>query len=99
MVPGRWRDIRQPTESELKATSVLALPLEEVSAKVRVGPPKDDEVDYTLPIWAGVLPLPVVAAAPDFRSALDPWPGTARISPDLFAQWQTRQINRARALN
>ncbi|MGC1999138.1 MAG: pyridoxamine 5'-phosphate oxidase family protein [Candidatus Acidiferrales bacterium] len=64
VVPGRWKDIRQPTESELKATSVLALALEEVSAKVRVGPPKDDEPDYTLPIWAGVLPLPVVAAAP-----------------------------------
>lgn len=64
VVPGRWKDIRHPTESELKATSVLALPLEEVSAKVRVGPPKDDEADYTLPIWAGVLPLSVVAAAP-----------------------------------
>ncbi len=64
VVPGRWKDIRHPTELELKATSVLALPLEEVSAKVRVGPPKDDEADYTLPIWAGVLPLPVVAAPP-----------------------------------
>jgi uncharacterized protein len=64
VVPGRWKDIRHPTASELKATSVLALPLEEVSAKVRVGPPKDDEEDYSLPIWAGVLPLPVVAATP-----------------------------------
>jgi uncharacterized protein len=64
VVPGRWKDIRHPTESELKATSVLALPLEEVSAKVRVGPPKDDEADYTLPIWAGVLPLQVVPGAP-----------------------------------
>jgi hypothetical protein len=49
---------------ELKATSVLAMPLEEVSAKVRTGPPKDDEADYALPIWAGVLPLPVVPGAP-----------------------------------
>jgi uncharacterized protein len=64
VIPGRWKDARQPTEAELKATSVLALPLQEVSAKVRVGPPKDDEEDYTLPIWAGVLPLPVVAGAP-----------------------------------
>jgi uncharacterized protein len=64
VVPGRWDDVRQPTESELKATSVLAMPLEEVSAKVRVGPPKDDDADYTLPIWAGVLPLLVVAGAP-----------------------------------
>jgi uncharacterized protein len=64
VVPGRWKDIRQPTESELKATAVLALPLEEVSAKVRVGPPKDDEADYALPIWAGVLPLQVTPGMP-----------------------------------
>jgi uncharacterized protein len=64
VVPGRWRDVRQPTVAELKATAVLALPLEEVSAKVRVGPPKDDEADYALPIWAGVLPLEVVPGAP-----------------------------------
>jgi uncharacterized protein len=64
IVRGRWNDVRPPTEMELKATSVLALPLEEVSAKVRTGPPKDDEADYELPIWAGVLPLPVVPGAP-----------------------------------
>lgn len=64
VVRGRWDAIRQPTEQELKATSVLALPLEEVSAKVRVGPPKDDEEDYSLPIWAGVLPLPIVPGKP-----------------------------------
>jgi len=64
IVRGRWDDVRQPTAQELKATSVLVLPLTEVSAKVRTGPPKDDEEDYALPIWAGVLPLPVVAAAP-----------------------------------
>lgn len=61
---GRWDAIRQPTEQELKATSVLALPLDEVSAKVRIGPPKDDEEDYSLPIWAGVLPLPIVPGKP-----------------------------------
>src|SRR5271156_797993 len=64
IVRGRWNDVRPPTEMELKATSVLALPLEEVSAKVRTGPPKDDEADYALPIWAGVLPLPVVPGLP-----------------------------------
>jgi nitroimidazol reductase NimA-like FMN-containing flavoprotein (pyridoxamine 5'-phosphate oxidase superfamily) len=64
IMKGRWEQIRWPTELELKATTVLALPLEEVSAKVRMGDPKDDEEDYELPIWAGVLPLPVVAAAP-----------------------------------
>jgi nitroimidazol reductase NimA-like FMN-containing flavoprotein (pyridoxamine 5'-phosphate oxidase superfamily) len=61
---GRWKDVRPPTELELKATTVLSLPLVEVSAKVRVGPPKDDEEDYALPIWAGVLPLPVTPGAP-----------------------------------
>ncbi len=57
IAPGRWPEVRPPSESELKATWVLALPLEEVSAKVRTGPPLDDEEDYALPVWAGVLPL------------------------------------------
>ncbi len=57
IVPGRWEEVRQPTEQELKATSVLALELNEVSAKVRTGPPLDDEEDYALPIWAGVVPV------------------------------------------
>lgn len=57
MVPGRWDEVRQPTDQELKATSVLALELNEVSAKVRTGPPLDDEEDYALPVWAGVVPL------------------------------------------
>jgi uncharacterized protein len=64
VVPGRWNDVREPTEQELKATTVLALPLEEVSAKVRTGPPIDDEEDYSMDIWAGVLPLKIVAGAP-----------------------------------
>jgi nitroimidazol reductase NimA-like FMN-containing flavoprotein (pyridoxamine 5'-phosphate oxidase superfamily) len=57
MIPGRWRDVRLPTEKELKGTSVLRLPITEASAKTRTGPPKDDAQDYELPIWAGVLPL------------------------------------------
>ena len=57
VVPGRWDEVRQPTEKELRATHVLALPLDEVSAKVRTGPPIDDEEDYALPVWAGVAPL------------------------------------------
>lgn len=61
---GRWKDIRPPSEQELKGTTVLALPLEEASAKIRTGPPKDDESDYALPVWAGVLPLRTVAEAP-----------------------------------
>jgi uncharacterized protein len=57
IIPGRWDDIRQPNERELKATSVLRVPIEEFSAKVRTGPPIDDEEDYSFPTWAGVLPL------------------------------------------
>jgi hypothetical protein len=57
LFPGRWPELRPPTTQEIKATTVLRMPLDEVSAKVRTGPPKDDEADYALPIWAGVLPL------------------------------------------
>lgn len=57
VVPGRWEEVRQPTEPELKSTTVLALELDEVSAKVRTGGPIDDEEDYALPVWAGVVPL------------------------------------------
>lgn len=57
VAPNRWPDVRWPNEQELKATSVLRLPLEEVSAKIRTGPPIDDEEDYKLPCWAGELPL------------------------------------------
>jgi len=69
IVPGRWDEVRQPTEQELKSTTVLALALDEVSAKVRTGPPIDDEEDYALPIWAGVVPLHTQAGdpAPDAR--------------------------------
>jgi nitroimidazol reductase NimA-like FMN-containing flavoprotein (pyridoxamine 5'-phosphate oxidase superfamily) len=65
VMKGRWDDVRQPTEQELKATTVLALPLEEASAKVRTGGPKDDDEDYALPVWAGVLPLETVARSPE----------------------------------
>ncbi len=64
IVRGRWNDVRLPTESELKATTVLALPLAEVSAKIRSGPPKDDEEDYRLPIWAGVVPFSITPGTP-----------------------------------
>ena len=64
IVAGRWEEARQPTEQELKATSVLALPLQEVSAKVRTGPPVDDEEDYSMPIWAGVVPVQQTVGEP-----------------------------------
>lgn len=57
LIPGRWADARQPTPPELKATAVIAVTIESASAKVRSGPPKDDEEDYTLPVWAGVQPI------------------------------------------
>jgi uncharacterized protein len=64
ILPGRWDDSRQPNERELKATSVLRVPIEEFSAKVRQGPPIDDEPDYSFPTWAGVVPLEVKVGVP-----------------------------------
>ena len=64
ILPGRWKDTRQPNEQELKATTVLQVPIEEFSAKVRQGPPIDDEEDYSFPAWAGVIPLSMVAHQP-----------------------------------
>jgi nitroimidazol reductase NimA-like FMN-containing flavoprotein (pyridoxamine 5'-phosphate oxidase superfamily) len=64
IVPGRWGDVREPNEQEMKLTTVLCLPLEEASAKIRTGPPLDDEEDYELPTWAGVVPLKLTAGEP-----------------------------------
>ena len=72
ILPGRWDDARQPSEKELKATSILRLPLSEVSAKMRIGDVQDDEPDYPLPVWAGVLPLRLTASAPIRDSRCDP---------------------------
>jgi nitroimidazol reductase NimA-like FMN-containing flavoprotein (pyridoxamine 5'-phosphate oxidase superfamily) len=72
VIPGRWADARQPNERELKATSVLRVPIEEFSAKVRKGPVVDDEEDYSFPTWAGVVPLKVVSEPPIDDSRLLP---------------------------
>ena len=64
IVPGRWASIRPPTKNELKGTTVLSLELTEASAKIRAGGPVDDEEDYELDVWAGVLPLSLSAGAP-----------------------------------
>ena len=64
IIRGRWNDVREPTEQEMKATTVLQLPLVEASAKIRTGPPIDDEEDYALPVWAGVVPLKLEAGEP-----------------------------------
>jgi hypothetical protein len=72
ILPGRWNDARQPNEKELKATSILRLPLTEVSAKVRVGGVEDDTEDYALSVWAGIVPLRLVAGAPERDDRCDP---------------------------
>jgi uncharacterized protein len=64
MIPGRWADVREPNQRELDLTTVLSLPIREASAKVRTGPPLDDEQDYDLPIWAGVIPLELKSKSP-----------------------------------
>jgi len=64
LIPGRWAEVRGPSESELKATSVLEFSIDEASAKVRSGPPLDNEKDYGSPVWAGVLPLEMRSGTP-----------------------------------
>jgi nitroimidazol reductase NimA-like FMN-containing flavoprotein (pyridoxamine 5'-phosphate oxidase superfamily) len=64
VMPGRWDEVRAPSEAELRATMVLTLPANEASAKVRTGPPLDDQEDYRLGVWAGVLPLSLDAHGP-----------------------------------
>jgi nitroimidazol reductase NimA-like FMN-containing flavoprotein (pyridoxamine 5'-phosphate oxidase superfamily) len=87
ILPGRWDDARQPNERELKQTSVLRVPIEEFSAKVRVGPPIDDEEDYSLPTWAGVVPLEMVAGKP-----ID----DARLLPGIESPEYSRHYTRKR---
>jgi nitroimidazol reductase NimA-like FMN-containing flavoprotein (pyridoxamine 5'-phosphate oxidase superfamily) len=72
VAPQRWADVRWPSEQELKATIILQLPIEEVSAKIRTGPPLDDEEDYELPCWAGEIPLQLVAQMPIPDPRLEP---------------------------
>ncbi|HEV2765959.1 MAG TPA: pyridoxamine 5'-phosphate oxidase family protein [Pyrinomonadaceae bacterium] len=86
IVPGRWPDVRWPSEAELKATSVLRLPLGEASAKVRTGPPVDDEEDYALDVWAGVVPLRVEAGAPEPDPRLAPG-----VEPPVYVTQYTRE--------
>lgn len=72
IVPGRWAEVREPNAQELKATTVLAVSLEEVSAKVRTGDPKDDDEDMAIPVWAGQLPLALTPGSPVNDSLLTP---------------------------
>src|SRR5437899_6394770 len=72
ILPGRWEESRQPNERELKATLVMRLPITEYSAKMRTGPPIDNEEDYSFLTWAGVVPLQMVAGSPINDPKLDP---------------------------
>ena len=72
ILPGRWNDARQPNEKELRATSILRLPLTEISAKVRTGAVEDDTEDYALAVWAGIVPLRLVADSPIRDERCDP---------------------------
>ena len=86
VLPGRWADARRPTAKEMQATTVVAMAIESASAKTRSGPPGDDEEDYALPVWAGVLPLQVQAlpleADPRLRAGIE--------VPDYVAHYQAR---------
>ena len=88
VIPGRWNEAREPTSEELTMTSVLALELTEASAKVRTGPPIDDEEDYSLPVWAGVIPLRLTAGEP----IKDP-----RLPDDIVVPSYVKNYQRGRA--
>ena len=86
LIAGRWQEVREPSDQELKATTVLEFSIEEASSKVRTGPPVDSESDYELPVWAGVLPLETKSRQPipDDRLA----PGVA--VPDYVQHYDSR---------
>ncbi|HEV2716881.1 MAG TPA: pyridoxamine 5'-phosphate oxidase family protein [Terriglobales bacterium] len=88
MIPGRWGDVREPNERELQLTTVLSVPLTETSAKVRTGPPLDDEEDYDLSVWAGVIPL---------RMTTDEPVACPRLPPNIPTPKYVRDYERKRA--
>jgi nitroimidazol reductase NimA-like FMN-containing flavoprotein (pyridoxamine 5'-phosphate oxidase superfamily) len=97
ILPGRWVESRQPNVKELKATLVMRLPIEEFSAKVRQGPPVDDEEDYAFPTWAGVIPLEMVAGKPVTDPRLnDPRLTDPRLDPAREVPVYARQYSRKR---
>jgi hypothetical protein len=92
LVPGRWAQVRPPNRQEMKATQVLALRLDEASAKVRTGPPVDDEEDLALDVWAGVVPLALRAGAPE----ADEHTPAGAVPADVAGWAPTRSRGRAR---
>jgi uncharacterized protein len=94
LVPGRWDEVRPPTDRELAGVRVLAMRLDEVSAKVRTGPPLDDPEDYTMPVWAGIIPLGVTAGKPIADAKLP-----AGIAPSsTVTGWSTRRSEQIHAV-
>jgi uncharacterized protein len=83
LVPGRWNDARRPSDGEIKGTTILALPLDEASAKIRSGPPTDDDADLELAVWAGVIPLRLEPSDPIPAEGVDGSP------PAYAAQYGT----------
>lgn len=90
LYPGRWDEVREPNASELKATLVLSLPLDESVAKVRTGPPLDDAEDMSWPVWAGVVPLETTARAPVPDAQLAPGTSLRASSFPAGAAWRPR---------
>lgn len=88
LIPGRWGEVRPPTVNELKAIQVLALPLDEASAKVRSGPPLDDEEDYALDVWAGIVPLGTDVGEPVPDPRLKP----AIAASDAVLEWSPQRL-------
>jgi hypothetical protein len=84
ILPGRWQDARKPNRQELDATAVVSIAIESASAKVRTGPPVDDEDDYQLPVWAGVVPIQQQALPP----VSDPRLGKELLVPASVAQYR-----------
>ncbi len=95
LVPGRWADVRPPSEAELRGTSVLRLPLEEASAKVRDGGPVDEEEDYKLPVWAGTIGLRLTAGEPQPDERLAPGVERPRYVDELARAAAALQSDRA----
>jgi nitroimidazol reductase NimA-like FMN-containing flavoprotein (pyridoxamine 5'-phosphate oxidase superfamily) len=89
IVPNRWEEVREPNELEMRQTAVLTLPLEEVSAKIRVGEPKDDEEDYALPVWGGIVPVSTHVGQP-----ID----DGRVRPDAPGLDLSRFVRKAKTL-
>ena len=87
LAPGRWAQVRPPSAKELKGTRVLAMDLREASAKVRSGPPVDDDEDYALDVWAGVIPVELVAGTPVADARL-----AAGVEPSaVVTNWEPRR--------